>query len=275
MRPGLARILYTATWLVLPIGFTAFLTVYDLRSFVASNSITLINIANAATTTEAMMPILMTLVTYYLNDIAPSTLTAAMVSAFLFKQYVHYLSPYGRVAFPQQALGLRRLNFLWLLLSLGVFALVVVAMLFPLARQLLIMAQIANALVLPAFIVALTGMFGWLGSALAWVFTSGMAILQALAFLRMEAIVGSLLILLLIFLVTYYCTTLALSYTVLPRMSAPLASHRPLIGELRRAALWIVGWFLKNGLDALRGPDAASIIADVVDTRTASGSSAT
>lgn len=261
--PIVVRILYVALLMWLPVGFTLFLTYYDLTNFVSSNSIALINIANAAMTSEEEFPIVVQLVVYYLNDTSRYVMWSAMGLAVAFKIFIHFSKNYRVVSFPQQAERLRTLGVRWMVVSAIIALLVAVGTLYPIARNLLMIGQSAASLVVPAWIVALSNSLGYLGTIIASVFLGVIAIIKVLGFFLPQAVLSAAIILLLVFLVTYYCTSLALTYQILPRITAPLEHDTALLGWLRNRSLAFVGVFLRLGLDAAKGAEAAEIVAEI------------
>ena len=92
MNPKFIMILYSACFLLFPVGFTTFLTFYDLTDLVRSNALALINIAKAGMTSETEIPIIGELVVYYLNYISRYVMWVAIFSAVAFKIFIQFQS---------------------------------------------------------------------------------------------------------------------------------------------------------------------------------------
>jgi hypothetical protein len=264
MNPKFIMILYSACFLLFPVGFTTFLTFYDLTDLVRSNALALINIAKAGMTSETEIPIIGELVVYYLNYISRYVMWVAIFSAVAFKIFIQFQSRSYCIGFPRKVRQLRQIGIIWICVSAAIAAVVAIALMYPMAQRLLLAGKIVNTFVEPAYIAALTGAFGFFGSALSWGVTATLAIFKILDYFMLEALLTAVGILLLVFLGNYYCASLALSWVVLPRISAPLSNDNLGLGWLRNWMLGLVNFFLSHGLDALKGPDAAAIISDVI-----------
>ncbi|NYZ14576.1 hypothetical protein HL658_18660 [Azospirillum sp. RWY-5-1] len=264
----LKRGFYGAVFLVLPLVITSFLTFYDLTSFLSSNAAVVIQIANASLSSNNELPIILQLVVYYLNDVMRNVMWAAMAAGVFFHIYVWYRRKIYKSGFPSAAVRLRRASLVIMILALILTIVLVVLSLYPIAQTLLASGRIANSLVFPALVASITGVLGPFGSFVTELFLGLSAIIRILGFFLPKVVGLAALLLLVVFVVSYYATCLAIRPVLTPRVSAPAVSRSGPFGWLHRASALAVDLLINwLKLDALKGLEAAQIIAGIVSGR--------